>query len=78
MSMTPGVLVLLGCLCVISTGRLLLLSSSFRCPPFSLARGGHILVATTEVVFEPYSSRKKVLVASRQARAAHDLPLLMQ
>ena len=89
-----------------------------------VARGGHLLVTTTGLVFEPHSmnlnsersrlripiadilaarpravilhvtvvistarggdlefvtwNRKKVLVASRQARAAHDLPLLMQ
>ena len=89
-----------------------------------VARGGHLLVTTTEVIFEPHSmnlnsersrlripiadilaarprvvilhvtvvistarggdlefvtwSRKKVLAAIQQARAAHDLPLLMQ
>ena len=89
-----------------------------------VARGGHLLVTTTEVIFEPHSmnlnsersrlripiadilaarprvvilhvtvvistarggdlefvtwSRKKVLEAIQQARAAHGLPLLMQ
>ena len=89
-----------------------------------VARGGHLLVTTTEVIFEPHSmnlnsersrlripiadilaarprvvilhvtvvistarggdlefvtwNRKKVLAAIQQARAAHDLPLLMQ
>ena len=89
-----------------------------------VARGGHLLVTTTEVIFEPHSmnlnsersrlripiadihaarprvvilhvtvvistarggdlefvtwSRKKVLAAIQQARAAHGLPLLMQ
>ena len=43
-----------------------------------VASRGHLLVATTELVFELHPSRKKVLAASRQVRAAHDLPLLMQ
>ena len=43
-----------------------------------VARRGHLLGATTEIVFTPRFSRMKVLAASRQVRAAHDLPLLMQ
>ncbi|WP_309341788.1 hypothetical protein [Actinomyces oris] len=42
-----------------------------------MASRGHLLVATTELVFELHPSRKKVLEVSRQVRVAHDLPLLL-
>ena len=83
MTMTPGVQVLLR----VPANHLARLVSAFEqfisLPAIltgargRVARGGHLSVITTEVVFAPRFSRMKVLAVSRQVRAAHDLPLLM-